>query len=92
MTTPTMIGIAASALTGASMLPQLVKLLKEKKAKDISLLMLIVLFAGLVGWVIYGVLKKDWIIIASNGFSLVVNIMMIFFAVKYKTPAKGSRV
>ena len=84
MTTSTMIGIAASALTGASMLPQLVKLLKEKKAKDISLLMLIVLLTGLTGWVIYGVMKKDWIIITANGFSLVVNSIMIFFAVRYK--------
>ena len=84
MNTPTMIGIAASALTGASMLPQLLKLLKEKKSGEISLMMLIVLLSGLAAWVVYGILKNDWIIIISNAFSLVINSMMIFFSIKYK--------
>ena len=81
----TIIGIAASACTAASMLPQLAKVLKEKKADNVSLGMILVLFAGLILWVYYGFLKKDIIIIISNCFSVVVNILLAFFAIKYKS-------
>jgi MtN3 and saliva related transmembrane protein len=77
-------GIVASICTGISMLPQLVKLIQVKKAGDISLVMLIVLVAGLSCWTAYGIMKKDWIIIISNGFSWMVNMMLIGFAIKYK--------
>lgn len=78
------IGICASIFTATSLIPQLVKLLKEKKAENVSLGMLAVLFIGLGFWVYYGVLKADWIIIISNSFSFIVNIFLAGFAIKYK--------
>ena len=78
------IGIIAGVFTATSMLPQLIKVIKEKKADDISLLMLIVLLTGISLWVVYGVMKKDMPIIATNAFSLLVNALMIFFRIKYK--------
>ena len=80
----TVIGIVASIGTGMSMLPQLTKLIKEKKAENISLYMLLVLFLGVGCWIAYGVLKKDWIIIISNSFSLFINVILTVLAVKYK--------
>jgi len=80
----TIIGIAASVLTGVSMLPQLFKMLKEKKAEVISVLTLAVLCCGLLLWVCYGFFKDDWIIIISNGFSLLVNLIIIILSLKYK--------
>lgn len=77
-------GIAASVFTAASLLPQLIKLLREKKAEDISLLMLAVLFIGLALWIAYGILKKDWIIIIANSFSLLINVLVVIFSLKYK--------
>jgi len=85
MTYITLIGITASVFTGISLLPQLIKILKEKKAQHVSLLMLIVLFIGLVLWVIYGCLKNDWIIIAANSVSLILNILTALYSLKYKT-------
>ena len=77
-------GISASIFTAISLVPQLVKLLKEKKADNVSLGMLGILFAGLGLWIWYGVLKKDWIIIISNTFSFTINLILAFFAIKYK--------
>ncbi|MEO5891423.1 MAG: SemiSWEET transporter [Ferruginibacter sp.] len=77
-------GIAASIFTAVSLLPQLVKLLKEKKAEDVSLGMLAVLFAGLGLWIWYGSQKNDWIIIIANSFSFILNLILAFFAMKYK--------
>ena len=44
------IGIIAGICTGISLLPQLFKIIKEKKADDISYFMLFILLAGLAGW------------------------------------------
>ncbi|MFY9307607.1 MAG: SemiSWEET family transporter [Bacteroidia bacterium] len=84
MDTTTIIGIAASIGTGTSLLPQFFKLLKEKKAENVSIGMLAVLFSGLSLWVWYGFLKTDWIIIISNGFSLVINILTFILILRYK--------
>ncbi|MEO6732045.1 MAG: SemiSWEET transporter [Ferruginibacter sp.] len=78
------IGIIASVCSAASLIPQLVKVLKEKKAENVSLVMLLILFAGLGLWIYYGVLKNDWIIILSNSFSFIINLLLAFFAIKYK--------
>jgi MtN3 and saliva related transmembrane protein len=86
----TIIGVAASACTAASLIPQLLKVLKEKKAANISLGMLVILFVGLGLWVYYGILKNDLIIIVSNSFSFVINILLAIFALKYKDRSRGS--
>ncbi len=78
------IGIAAGILTGVSLLPQLIKIIKEKRANSISFGMLAVLLAGLCVWVVYGVLKKDYPIIVTNSFSLLTNIIMVVLTAKYK--------
>ena len=79
-----LIGLAAGILTASSLLPQVVKTLKEKKADDVSLLMLLVLQAGLVLWIVYGFKREDIPIIATNCFSLLVNIFMVVLRIKYK--------
>ena len=84
MNTETIIGVAASACTAASLIPQLTKVVREKKAENVSLWMLLVLFAGLGLWVYYGILKTDWIIIVSNSFSFIVNLLLAVFTIKYK--------
>jgi MtN3 and saliva related transmembrane protein len=78
------IGIAAGVLTSTSLVPQVVKTIKEKKAEDVSLLMLVVLGSGIALWIVYGVKKNDIPIIATNAFSLLVNITMVILGVKYK--------
>ncbi|HTN45204.1 MAG TPA: SemiSWEET transporter [Flavipsychrobacter sp.] len=80
----TIVGIAAGILTGVSMLPQLIKIIREKKATAISLPVLVILLSGLGLWVWYGVLKKDIPIIATNGFSMVVNMLIIGTSQFYK--------
>jgi len=78
------VGIAAGILTAVSLLPQLIKIIKEKKANSISFGMLAVLLAGLCVWIVYGVLKKDYPIIVTNSFSLLTNIVMVVLTIKYK--------
>ena len=78
------IGIGAGVCTAISMLPQLVKIVREKKAGDISYVMLIILLTGLAGWVWYGCLKKDFPIIVTNSFSFIVNSLILFFTFRFR--------
>lgn len=78
------VGIAAGIFTGASMLPQVIKMLKEKKASQVSVFMLLILVTGLSLWIWYGFLKEDLPIIITNFFSLILNLIMIFLRYKYK--------
>lgn len=78
------IGLAAGVCTACSLLPQVFKTLKEKKAEDVSLGMLFVLQAGVVLWIAYGFKRSDVPIIATNIFSLLVNIFMVVLGIKYK--------
>lgn len=81
---PEILGLIAGVFTASSMLPQLVKIIKEKKANDLSLSMLAVLITGMCLWIYYGVLREDWPIIITNSFSLLLNIVVIIFSIKYK--------
>jgi len=77
-------GITAGCITAISALPQLIKIIKEKKVEDISLWTLIVLITGLSLWTLYGFLKDDIPILATNLFSLLINVMLVFLRLKYK--------
>ncbi len=78
-----LVGISAGILTAVSMLPQLIKIVKDKKAEDVSIIMVIVLLAGLSMWIVYGVMKKDYPIIVTNCFSVVVNLLLLIFRIRY---------
>lgn len=71
------LGTVAGILTSIAMLPQLFKVLKEKKVENLSVIMLVVLIVGVALWVVYGVLKKEWPIILSNAFSVLVNSVLL---------------
>ncbi len=78
------IGLAAGICTATSLLPQIIKTLREKKADDVSLMMLFVLMTGIILWIVYGIKRDDLPIIATNSFSLLVNITMIILRIRYK--------
>ena len=82
------IGLFAGICTSSSLLPQLIKTIKEKKAEDISKLMLFVLMTGVATWVVYGILRKDLPIVLTNSFSLLLNITLIFLRFKYSRKDK----
>lgn len=82
------VGLFAGVCTASSLLPQLIKTIKEKKVDEISKGMLIVLMTGVATWVVYGILRSDMPIILTNSFSLLLNISMLFLRVKYSRHAK----
>ena len=83
------IGIAAGVCTGVSQVPQLYKIIKTKKAENISYFMLAILITGLSGWVWYGIRKNDLPIICTNTFAVFANMLTILFSIKYKDKTKS---
>lgn len=80
----TAIGIAAGILTSVSMLPQLIKVIREKEVEDISFKMITILILGVSFWVVYGIMKKEWPIILSNSFSVLVNCTLLTYYLIFK--------
>ncbi len=80
-----LIGLAAGILTSMSLMPQLVKTFKTKKAEEISFGMLITLMCGVSLWIYYGTLRSDLPINITNSFSLLLNIILLIFRIKYRS-------
>ncbi|MCM4155528.1 SemiSWEET transporter [Gramella sp. AN32] len=78
------LGIVAGICTTVAVIPQIIKAWKSKKVKDVSPGMFIILMIGVALWVVYGVVKNDIPIIATNGVSLALNSVMFYLMMKYK--------
>jgi MtN3 and saliva related transmembrane protein len=59
-------GIAAILASLSSYLPQLRKALPRDFTKDLSLWTLVALTLGLGLWVVYGILRYDWVLTCAN--------------------------
>lgn len=86
---PEVIGLLAGILTSSSLIPQLVKTIKMKEVKDISVMMFVTLMAGTGLWCYYGIVKDDLPIIVTNGFSCGLNGLMLLLKVKYTRKGKN---
>ena len=80
----TVIGSLAGILTTISFVPQVIKTLRSKSAKDISLVMMIVLATGVLLWFIYGVANKDAPIIIANLITFILASTILTLKLKYK--------
>ncbi len=78
------IGFLAAFLTTASGLPQLIKTIKTKQTKDLSLLLIIASILGILFWLIYGFLIESWPVILADAVALPIWIILFIFKLKYK--------
>jgi len=80
----TIIGLAAAAMGGISLFPQLLKVLKTKSTKDISLGMIIIFSSSIFLWLVYGILMENSPIIIANFFGFIQALIILLFKIKYK--------
>ncbi len=78
-----LLGYTAGLLTTLTFLPQVIKTLREKSAKDVALNMFLIAAANQVLWIAYGALKRDPVIIATNVLILVLSLTMIVLKLKF---------
>ena len=67
----TAIGLLAALLTTAAFLPQVLHTLATRDTRGISLRMYVIFVAGVLLWLIYGLLMRDLPLILANAITLV---------------------
>jgi MtN3 and saliva related transmembrane protein len=66
----TVIGYVAGTLTTVAYLAQVLRTLKHKSTKDISLSMYLMLCTGIGLWLVYGIFIHSWPVIIANAVTL----------------------
>ncbi|MCI5996838.1 MAG: SemiSWEET transporter [Peptoniphilaceae bacterium] len=79
-----MIGFVAACCTTFSLLPQVIKVMKEKKTNSISLGMYILQVIGLSLWLIHGLRIGDLPLILANSVSVFFAVIVLIYKLKYK--------
>ncbi|MBS9462397.1 SemiSWEET transporter [Flagellimonas sp. 389] len=84
METIEIIGLIAATLTTSAFVPQVYKALKHKSTADVSLTMYIVLLAGLILWIIYGIHLESLAIILANVITGILAVTMLILKIIHK--------
>jgi len=66
-----------------SFLPQVVKIFRTKQTKDLSLITFSMLSIGVFLWLIYGILIKEFPVIAANSVTLILALLIVIMKIKY---------
>jgi MtN3 and saliva related transmembrane protein len=77
------IGLVAGTCTTFSLLPQVIKTVKLKETRDISMAMYIILGSGMLLWVIYGILIGALPVILANAASFALAMAVLILKIKY---------
>ncbi len=81
--TSTTIGLVAGTLTSIAAVPQVIKTLKTRHARDISIWQPLLLSFGVALWMIYGILINDLPLIVANITPLVCNVILTGMKIHY---------
>jgi len=77
------IGYIATFLTIITGIPQLIKIIKNKKSNDVSLSMFVILAIAQILWVVYGIYRSDVQIIITNVIAGFITLFIIYITVYY---------
>ncbi|HEX8232996.1 MAG TPA: SemiSWEET transporter [Caulobacteraceae bacterium] len=77
------VGGAAGACSMASFVPQIVKILRERRAEAISRRMYVVTVTGFSLWTAYGVMLKSWPIMVTNSVCLGLTATILALRLKF---------
>ena len=81
------VGTAAGLCSMASFVPQIVKIMRERDAEQVSLRMYLVTVTGFSLWITYGLLNASWPVWASNSVCLALSGTIL--ALKWRYSGKG---
>ncbi len=79
----TPLGFAAGIMTTVGYVPQLIKLIRTKSSRDISLLMFLVISIGVFLWLLYGFYIDSLPVIAANAVTLGFTAVISFLKIRY---------
>ncbi len=77
------IGFVAALCTTAAYVPQLVRIVRLRSARDISLPTFLMMCVGVFLWLLYGLYTGSKPVIASNGVTLVLSLSILVLKLRY---------
>jgi MtN3 and saliva related transmembrane protein len=80
---PTTIGLVAGTVTSIASIPQVVKTLKTRHVRDISVWQPLLLAFGVALWMVYGILICDLPLILANITPLICNAVLTGMKIRY---------
>ena len=82
------IGILAGILILSGWVPQILKGYRTKKLTDVSSYLMILIFAGAVLWLVYGMALDDVYIMGVNLAAMVLTMIVLSMKLKYERVAQ----
>jgi MtN3 and saliva related transmembrane protein len=82
-----LVGYGAATLTTVSLLPQLIRVIKLRTARDISLGMFLIFTTGCVLWLAYGLLSHSAPVVAANAITCVLSASILVLKIKFDSRA-----
>lgn len=80
---PPQLGYAAGVITVGAFLPQVVRAWRTRQTRDLSMSSFALLIGAGTLWVIYGLLSRDWPVVATNGGMIALNIVLAAAKLRY---------
>ena len=84
-----LLGFVAAFCTTAAFVPQLVRVLRLRSARDVSLPTFVMFSVGVFLWLLYGFYIGSKPVIASNGVTLVLSVSILILKLRYRRDTKG---
>ena len=81
---PTILGLVAGTLTSLAAIPQVVKTLRTRHTRDISVWQPLLLSIGVALWIVYGMLIHNLPLILTNIIPLVCNALLAGLKLYYR--------
>ena len=81
--TATIIGYIAGTLTTVAYLAQVLRTLKHRRTKAISLSMYLMLCTGIGLWLVYGIFIQSWPVIIANAVTLALSGTVLVMKIKF---------
>ena len=78
----TLLGYAAATCTTVALVPQVVRIWRTRSTRDISLGMFVVMTAGVLMWLVYGLLIGDRPLVLANGVTFVLSLTILMMKLR----------
>jgi MtN3 and saliva related transmembrane protein len=83
------LGFMAAFCTTAAFIPQLMRVLRLRSAREISLPTFLLFSIGVFLWLLYGIYTGSKPVIASNGVTLVLSVSILVLKLRYDRRVLG---
>ncbi len=84
MDSTTLLGLVAATCTTIAFIPQVIKIVRTRDTRSISLPMYVLFTFGIFLWLLYGLALNDAPIIVANSLICIMAAVILVFKLKYR--------